>query len=380
MDRILAAAVTLALCAAPLLAADAPAPAAAPAPASKPVAKPKTAKKAPTASAEAFKTEDERTFYAYGYRVGQNLSATTPSPAEANAISQGLRDAITGKPEIVNMAIYLPKVGEMATKRLAAKADKSKAAGKEFADKFAKEDGVKPIPIGGYIKILKEGTGASPTADDTVKFTYRGTLVDGSEADGRKDPISIPLKSGLPCWTNGMPLMKVGGKAKLVCPSDVAYGDQGHLPAIPGGATIIYEIELLDIANPAAEKTNGKAYADKFAKENGVKPIPNGGFIQTLKEGTGPMPKADDTVKVHYRGTLLDGTEFDSSYKRNEPATFPLKNVIPCWTNGVAMMKVGGKSKLVCPSDAAYGDSGRPGIPGGATLTFEVELLDIVKP
>jgi FKBP-type peptidyl-prolyl cis-trans isomerase FkpA len=92
------------------------------------------------------------------------------------------------------------------------------------------------------------------------------------------------------------------------------------------------------------------------------------------------MPAADDTVKVNYRGTLIDGTEFDSSYKRNEPASFPLKGVIPCWTNGVAQMKVGGKAKLVCPSDSAYGDQGHPpAIPGGATLVFEVELLEITK-
>jgi FKBP-type peptidyl-prolyl cis-trans isomerase FkpA len=126
-------------------------------------------------------------------------------------------------------------------------------------------------------------------------------------------------------------------------------------------------------------KEKEKPYADAFAKEDGVKEIPHGGWIKTLTEGTGPLPSADDTVKVNYRGTFVDGKEFDSSYKRNAPATFPLKNVIPCWTNGVAMMKVGGKSKLVCPSDVAYGDGGRPGIPGGSTLTFEVELLEIVK-
>ena len=385
MNRILAATLSLALGAAPAFAAGTvPEPAAAkpavPAKAS-PKTRSKTAKKkTPAASGAAFKTEDERTFYAYGYRVGQNLAATTPSAGEANAIAQGLHDAITGKPEAVNMAIYLPKVGEMATKRLQAKAEILKAKGKAFADKFSKEEGVKPIPMGGYIKILAEGTGASPTADDTVTFSYRGTLIDGAEADGRAEPLTIPLKSGLPCWANGMPLMKVGGKAKLVCPSDVAYGDQGHPPAIPGGSTMVYEIELIGIANPAAEKASGKAYADAFAKEAGVKPIPMGGYIKTLKEGTGPTPKPEDTVKVNYRGTFLNGNEFDSSYKRHEPTTFPLSNVIPCWTHGVGMMKVGEKAKLVCPSDVAYGDEGRPGIPGGATLVFEVELLEIVKP
>ncbi len=95
--------------------------------------------------------------------------------------------------------------------------------------------------------------------------------------------------------------------------------------------------------------------------------------------GGGASPKANDKVRVHYRGTLVDGTEFDSSLKRGQPAEFPLGGVIPCWTEGLQKMKVGGKARLVCPSDIAYGDQGRPSIPPGATLIFEVELLAIVK-
>jgi len=251
MHKVLAASVALALSVAPVMAADAPA--AAPAPAAKPAAKPKAAKK--DASGEAFKTEDEKTFYAYGYRVGQNLASTTPSAAEANAIAQGLKDAITGKPEAVSMAVYLPKVGEMAQKRLSAKAEITKAKGKEFADKFAKEEGVQPIPMGGFIKTETAGTGPMPTADDTVKVNYRGTLTDGTEFDSsykRNQPAEFPLKNVIPCWTNGVAMMKVGGKAKLVCPSDSAYGDQGHPPVIPGGSTLIFEIELLEIVKPEA--------------------------------------------------------------------------------------------------------------------------------
>src|SRR6185295_14174222 len=89
--------------------------------------------------------------------------------------------------------------------------------------------------------------------------------------------------------------------------------------------------------------------------------------------GTGAQPSATDTVKVNYRGTLVDGTEFDSSYKHGQPLQFALNQVIRCWTEGVAKMKVGGKAKLVCPSDIAYGDQGNPSIPGGAALIFEVE-------
>jgi FKBP-type peptidyl-prolyl cis-trans isomerase FkpA len=119
---------------------------------------------------------------------------------------------------------------------------------------------------------------------------------------------------------------------------------------------------------------------DAAAKEKGAEKTPSGLVYVPLKEGSGPSPKETDTVKVHYTGTLADGTVFDSSVKRGQPAQFPLNQVIKCWTEGVAKMKVGGKAKLVCPSSIAYGDQGRPGtIPGGATLIFDVELLEIVK-
>lgn len=108
--------------------------------------------------------------------------------------------------------------------------------------------------------------------------------------------------------------------------------------------------------------------------------LPSGVLVEHLKTGRGEAPKASDTVKVHYRGTLENGTEFDSSYKRNEPISFPLSRVIPCWTEGVQTMKVGGKAKLTCPSKTAYGARGVPGtIPPNSTLNFEVELLEIGK-
>ena len=127
---------------------------------------------------------------------------------------------------------------------------------------------------------------------------------------------------------------------------------------------------LLSLAVAAQAQAAGPAPAPQT--------LPSGVVVQTLVKGTGATPKATDSVKVNYRGTLADGTEFDSSYKRGQPASFPLNRVIPCWTEGVQTMQVGGKARLTCPSATAYGARGVPGtIPPNATLTFEVELLGI---
>ena len=121
------------------------------------------------------------------------------------------------------------------------------------------------------------------------------------------------------------------------------------------------------------------AFLDDQAALEGAERTASGIVIQELTAGTGASPTAQDTAQVHYHGTLRDGTVFDSSVDRGEPATFPLAGVIPCWTEGLQRMNVGGKSRLVCPPDLAYGPEGRPGIPGNAALVFEVELLDIVR-
>ncbi len=129
------------------------------------------------------------------------------------------------------------------------------------------------------------------------------------------------------------------------------------------------------------EKKAGAAFLAKATAEAGARKTASGAIVKEMKAGTGPTPKATDTVKVHYHGTLLDGTVFDSSVQRGQPATFPLNGVIKCWTEGVQEIKVGGKARLVCPADIAYGDRGSPPkIKPGATLVFEVELLEIVKP
>ena len=125
------------------------------------------------------------------------------------------------------------------------------------------------------------------------------------------------------------------------------------------------------------EKAEGAKFLEAKAAEEGASRKESGLIITELTPGTGAAPGPTDTVTVHYHGTLRDGTVFDSSVDRGEPATFALNQVIKCWTEGLQLIKVGGKSRLICPSDIAYGDQGRPGIPPGGVLVFEVELISI---
>lgn len=159
---------------------------------------------------------------------------------------------------------------------------------------------------------------------------------------------------------------------------DSLAGDDGALdPAIYGA-----KVQSLTEARMAQllekEQAAGIEYTKKIASKKGATTTPSGLVLIETSEGTGASPNSTDTVKVHYHGTLRDGTVFDSSLDRGEPVEFALNRVIPCWTEGVAKMKAGGKATLVCPADIAYGDRGAPPmIPGGAVLTFDVELLEV---
>jgi FKBP-type peptidyl-prolyl cis-trans isomerase FklB len=134
------------------------------------------------------------------------------------------------------------------------------------------------------------------------------------------------------------------------------------------------------IAKQASKNlAEGMAYLERNKAKEGVKVLPSGLQYKVIKEGTGKIPTADDKVKTHYRGTLINGTEFDSSYKRNKPAEFPVKGVIRGWTEALQLMKEGSKWQLCIPPNLAYGERGRPSIPPNSTLIFEVELLEVVK-
>ncbi|MEI2267333.1 FKBP-type peptidyl-prolyl cis-trans isomerase [Erwinia sp. CGal63] len=147
------------------------------------------------------------------------------------------------------------------------------------------------------------------------------------------------------------------------------------LQAFEGRVKTAAQAKMEKDAKENTEK--GEAFAAKFAKEKGVKKTESGLLYQVEKEGTGDAPKDSDTVVVNYKGTLIDGSEFDNSYTRGEPLSFRLDGVIPGWTEGLKHVKKGGKIKLVIPPQLAYGKNGVPGIPANSTLVFDVELLDI---
>jgi FKBP-type peptidyl-prolyl cis-trans isomerase len=129
----------------------------------------------------------------------------------------------------------------------------------------------------------------------------------------------------------------------------------------------------------AREKREGAPYLAKMAKERGARKTASGAIVIPLQEGTGPSPTANDTVKVHYTGTLVSGKVFETTVHRGQPAEFPLGKTVPCWVEAFPLLKTGGRARIVCPPETAYGSSGKGGIPANAVLTFEVELLEIVK-
>lgn len=196
------------------------------------------------------KTDDDKVFYALGLDIGKNIEVFSLKPNEAEFVKAGLTDAISHKKPKVDLETVRPKIFEMARKRQEAKAGDEKKKGQESVDKAAKESGAQKLPSGMVIKTTRPGTGPSPTADDTVKVHYEGRLTDGTVFDSsykRNQPTEFPLRGVVKCWTEGVQKMKVGEKAQLTCPADMAYGDQGRPPTIPGGATLIFDIELLEI-------------------------------------------------------------------------------------------------------------------------------------
>ncbi len=255
-----------------------------------------------------------------------------------------------------------------------------------------------------YYVIDKKGNGKHATAADKVKVHYKGYKLDGSTFDSSYDrgqPIEFPLSGVIKGWTEGIPLFEEGGKGTLLIPSSLAYGQNA-----PAGSTIkanevlLFDVELIKInpepevieapvvATPEVESANSPDPSTQdqliqdFIKKNNLKAqkTASGLYYVIDKKGNGKHATAANQVKVHYKGTLLDGTKFDSSYDRNEPITFPLSGVIKGWTEGIPLFEEGGKGKLIIPSALGYGPNGAGGvIKPNEILVFDVELLQIIK-
>ncbi|MEM7537073.1 MAG: FKBP-type peptidyl-prolyl cis-trans isomerase [Chloroflexota bacterium] len=224
--------------------------------------------------------------------------------------------------------------------------------------------------------VIEEGTGVQPQSGDIVSVHYTGMLEDGTVFDSshnRGQPFTFGLGQGqvIQGWDMGIALMKVGGKAELIIPSDLGYGERGAGGVIPPNATLIFEVELMDVQpGPPAAPTE-VAEGDYTETESGLK-------YYDFEEGEGELAQAGQTVSVHYTGWLQQGGMFDSSLSRGQPIQFRLGQgqVIPGWDEGLSTMKPGGKRQLVIPPELAYGDGGYGNvIPGGSTLIFEVELI-----
>jgi len=223
----------------------------------------------PSARAETkLATDDEKTLYVLGYTLSGKLGPFQGlSGTELDALLAGLRDGIGNAKPQVDINQYGPKISSLAQARSAKLAeqdkqvaDQEKAASADFLAKAAAEKGATKSPSGLIMRVIKEGSGPSPSENDTVKVNYQGTLRDGTVFDSsiqRGEPATFPANRVIPCWTEALKTMKVGEKAHITCPADIAYGDHGAPPRIKPGAALAFDVELLEIVKtPPSSKSS----------------------------------------------------------------------------------------------------------------------------
>jgi len=243
-------------------------------------------------------------------------------------------------------------------------------------------------------RIRRKSDGKKPTPKSLVTVHYRGWLNEDEIFDTTYGTGGAPSQFGvggvIPGWTEGLQLIGEGGMIELEIPSNLGYGEKGQPPMIPGNATLHFILELVKVGEdakpPEAHDHKHEGGPEHPASESGKADdqVPEG-FTATAsglkyrvtKDSQGRKPKANNTVKVHYRGKLDNGTVFDESYKRGQPAEFPLGGVIAGWTEGLQLVGEGGSIELIIPGKLGYPNGQPPTIPPGATLHFTVELLEV---
>ncbi len=207
------------------------------------------------AAAGELTSEDQKTVYALGLALSRELAPFALDEAELGVLARGLTDGALGRPPVVDLEAQMPKIQEFGMARVAAAAAEETMASEAFLAEAAAKPGAEKLESGLVYSEVTPGTGASPTASDTVKVHYHGTLRDGTVFDSsvdRGEPVEFPLNGVIPCWTEGVQKMKIGGKARLVCPASIAYGERGAPPKIKPGAALAFDVELIEIGSAQA--------------------------------------------------------------------------------------------------------------------------------
>lgn len=254
----------------------------------------------------------------------------------------------------------------------------NKEAGESFLRSNYEKPGVFTTSSGLQYEIITEGEGDRlPVDADLVTIHYRATKLDGTEfaSSLSGDPVDVYPGTLIEGWREGLKLMAVGDKYKFYLPYQLGFGINKTDDLDPF-SVIIYEIELFHINKTEQEGIDFLA-ANKLKDE--ITETDSGLQYEVITEGTGGYANDDNFVRVHYHGTLLDGTVFDSTTERGSSVILGLKSLIEGFSEGVKLMKVGSKYKFYLPYEIAYEDRGQPGIPPYSMLTFEIELLEIIE-
>jgi len=196
------------------------------------------------------KSEEDKTLYALGMIIGRNLADFNLTPRELDIVKTGMSDVVQKKKTAVDIETYGPKVDKLHTDRRAARSKAEEDQGKKVVEAALREPGAVKTASGAVVRITKPGTGPTPQPTDRVQVHYTGKLTDGTVFDSSRktgQPVTFPLNGVIKCWTEGVGMMKVGEQAILTCPSDTAYGRMGQGGRIPGGATLIFDVELISI-------------------------------------------------------------------------------------------------------------------------------------
>jgi FKBP-type peptidyl-prolyl cis-trans isomerase len=199
------------------------------------------------------RTSEEKVLYVLGLHQAQELRNFELTEAERQLVWAGFSDALFGHPEKAPLALWGDRIGRLEQRRIEQTAQRERQAAQPYLEQAARAPGARRRSSGLIYREIRAGDGASPEARDRVKVHYRGRLLDGTEFDSsyaRKAPAEFPLDQVIRCWTEGLQLMRVGGKAELVCPDTIAYGLRGSLGKIKPGATLVFEVELLDVLAP----------------------------------------------------------------------------------------------------------------------------------